>query len=205
MSQTENKLNDIFLAKIIFNESKGIISDLACQPKLMIPFMEVTEDEYDNCLSYISKIMITCFRNGELKVLINCTGERLNGYAVFFDHPDTSFSRYCHKIFVFEEFRKQGIGSKILIDLLEESKNLTLLCSPDLIPFYEKAGMTFVGYKEIPESTDGFEFTRDMYHGLAVMNGPEVSGPSPVFMLNDNDIKKILSFIGKTSAVLAQT
>lgn len=193
--QPIEKIDELFLSRIILNESQGLLADLSLQPTLMVSFMSISEQEYDQCLYYVSKILISCFQNGEIKVIMNSDGENLIGYALFFEHPDSSFARYCHKIYVYEEFRKKGIGTQLLTDLLDDSENITLLCSPELIPFYEKSGMKFGGYYEIPDESDEFKHTRNMYHGLAVMNGKAVSGPAPIFMLNNNDVKNLLSLI----------
>lgn len=186
-----------FIAIILLNEARGIMSDLSVQPGVMFALIEITEEEYDHCLNYICRVLFSCYRNGELKFIINCTGQQLNGYALIFEHPDPSYSRFCHKIYFFEEFRNQGIGKILIKGLLDESQNITLICNPSLISFYEKSGMKFAGTYKIPEDTVGFKFTKEMYNGLAIMNGTGVSGPAPIFMLNDNDVKKMLSIIGK--------
>ncbi|WP_164708105.1 GNAT family N-acetyltransferase, partial [Pseudomonas viridiflava] len=114
-------------------------------------------------------------------------------YAIFFVHPDTSSSRYCHKIFVFEPYRGHGIGTQLLNGVLDYSQGTCLLCNHDLIPFYERAGLEFKGDFTPPTAQQGFALTRDMYVALAIMGSPGIEGSSPVFMLNDDDIKQLLA------------
>lgn len=195
--QLSSETSDLILAKIIENESRGLLADLSLQPTLIIPFMGISEEEYDKCLNYIAKILITCYQRGEMKLIVNSDGVSLNGYALFFQHPDPAFADYCHKIFVYESERKKGIGSALISQLLDFSPNLSLLCSPELIPFYEKAGMQFGGYFEVPAHSDDFRLTKNMYQGLAVLNSTGDSGPAPIFMLNNNDANHLLSLIGQ--------
>ncbi|MNR44624.1 hypothetical protein D3C85_1633930 [compost metagenome] len=101
-------------------------------------------------------------------------------------------SRYLHKIFVFKPYRGHGLGSQLLRGVLDYSQGTSLLCSHDLIPFYERAGMEFKGSFAPPSAQQGFALTRDMYADLALMGSLGTEGASPVFMLNDDDIKQLL-------------
>lgn len=195
ISVKDNKSNQNILAHVILNEAKGLISDIAAQPGLILQFMGISEEKYDLCIQHVAKIFYTYFETGQMKLIVNASEKNLNGYALFFDHPDPNYARYCHKIFVYQPARRKGIGTELTKGILDESESLTLLCSPDLVPFYESCGMLFGGYYELPEDSENFRFTRGMYHGLAVMNSAGISGPAPVFFLNDNDIKDLLKII----------
>lgn len=195
--QLSSETNELILAKIIENESRGLLADLSLQPTLIIPFLGISEEEYSECLNYIAKILITCYQRGEMKLIVNSDGVNLNGYALFFQHPDSAYADYCHKIFVYESERNKGIGSALLSQLLDFSPHLSLLCSPELIPFYEKAGMQFGGYFEVTADSDDFRLTKNMYQGLAILNSTDDSGAAPIFMLNNDDVNHLLSLIGK--------
>lgn len=67
------------------------------------------------------------------------------GYALIFGHPKASLIRYCHKIYVHEQYRGHGIGSQMLEALLSQPYEMGLLCSSELVPFYEAAGMVNKG------------------------------------------------------------
>lgn len=183
ISNKDNDLNKHILARVFFNEAKGIISDIALQPGLILSFMTISEEKYDLCIQHVAKIFYSCFAKGELKLIVNASEKQLNGYAIFFEHPDPSFARYCHKIFVYESARGKGIGTQLTKGLLNELSNMTLICTPEFVPFYENCGMQFGGYFELPEDSKDFSFTRGMYHGLAVMNSDGISGPAPVLCL----------------------
>ncbi|MGD8106391.1 GNAT family N-acetyltransferase [Pantoea sp. FN0302] len=79
----------------------------------------------------------------------------LFGYALIFAHPSQDLPLYCHKIYVYEQYRGHKIGSKLLAAILDFPNEVGLLCSSDLVPFYESAGMYFKGNFTPPLSDAG--------------------------------------------------
>lgn len=192
LAEAPQDIVETFLPTILENDAKGILSDLLGQPGLAMHFMGFSEAQTMRAIRHVVGILEECYRAGHLKIAVSHEDGRLYGYAMFFVHPEPTMSRYLHKIFVFKPYRGHGLGSQLLRGVLDYSQGTSLLCSHDLIPFYERAGMEFKGSFAPPSAQQGFALTRDMYTDLAIMGSPGTEGASPVFMLNDDDIKQLL-------------
>lgn len=195
MTQLQEAPQDIietFLPTILENDAKGILSDLLGQPGLAMHFMGFSEAQTVRAIRHVVGILEECYRAGHLKIVVSHEDTRLYGYAMFFVHQVPSMPRYCHKIFVFEPYRGHGLGSQLLNGVVNYSQGTCLLCRHDLVPFYERAGLVFKGEFTPPTAQQGFALSRDMYAGLALMGAPGSEDGSPVFMLNDDDIKQLL-------------
>ncbi|MEY0728906.1 GNAT family N-acetyltransferase [Providencia rettgeri] len=195
---TDTAANEIapHLPSIFENEANGILQDLIGYPHLMVMMMFATEEEVKAARSYIIGVFEECYRVGHLRIMGYTDEGTLFGYCLIFGHPSANYSLYCHKIYVYEQYRGNGIGSQMLAGILTLPNEIGLLCSPDLVPFYESAGMHFKGNFTTP-SDACFTKTRGMYAGLCVMstdNSDEANG-LPIFMLNDSDIDNIIQAI----------
>lgn len=184
---------ETFLPTIFENDAKGILSDLLGQPWLAKHLMACSVAQKKRAIRHVVGILEEYYHAGHLKIAVSHQDGRLYGYAMFFVHPDPAMSRYCHKVFVFKLYRGHGIGSQLLSGVLDYSQGACLLCSHDLISFYESAGLEFKGSFTAPTAQQGFALTRDMYADLALMGSPGTEGLSPVFMLHDDDIKQLLA------------
>ena len=186
--------NDIesFLPKIFDNEATGILHDLMGTPTLAPLMLFITQAQFEAAKRYIISVFDECYQVGHLSVLGAGDSEELFGYALVFGHPAASPMLYCHKIFVYESYRGNGIGSRMLETILNQPAKVGLICSPSLVPFYETAGMHCKGNFKTPEE-DLFKQTQGIYSGLCVMINSESadSGGLPIFMLNDNDVEQI--------------
>ncbi|HII0394686.1 TPA: GNAT family N-acetyltransferase [Klebsiella pneumoniae] len=195
---TDTAANEIerHLPLIFENEANGILQDLIGTPTLMGMMMFATEEEVMAARNYIIGVFEECYRVGHLRIMGAADEGTLFGYSLIFGHPSANYSLYCHKIYVYEQYRGNGIGSQMLTGILSLPNEVGLVCSPDLIPFYESAGMHFKGNFTTTSDT-GFTKTRGMYEGLCVMstdNSGETNG-LPIFMLNDSDIDNIIQAI----------
>lgn len=198
MSDTQSadqQLIDSFFPLIFETEARGLLQDLMVQPALMVHFLSITEVQAERCMDFIKGILVECYQQGHLKVALSHQDGVLHGFALVMVHPDSSYSRYLHKIHVFKQFRGNGIGSKMLQMLLEGGQPVSLLCSADLVPFYERAGMHHMGGYPAPDAHRGFALTRGMYLDLELMGSDEEGGVAPVFMLNDNDVRQLLEIL----------
>jgi ribosomal protein S18 acetylase RimI-like enzyme len=68
-------------------------------------------------------------------------GERLVGFARAVS--DGFFRAYIEDVVVHEDYRRNGIGQKLLLRLMNELSDIetvSLFCDPSLVPFYEQAG-----------------------------------------------------------------
>lgn len=190
---TDQALKDAFLAQCFENDAKGILQDLLGNPALAMHFFGFSEEDTWKAIRHVQGILEECYRTGHLKVAMSHEGSCLYGYALIFEHPDPSFPRYCHKIFVYEKYRGHGIGTQLLQALPHDSRGTCLICREELVPFYEKAGFELKGEFTPPGEQHGFGLTHCMYTGLMVMGSPSTGTDAPVFMLNDQDIKQLMA------------
>lgn len=194
--EDNSKVQEVFLKKIFDREASGIMQDLLGLPVLMSGLMFADESSIERVKEYIFNIFLHCYQRGEIQVAISNNEDQLIGYAVIFMAPQQyDFPVYCHKIFVYEEYRGNGIGTGLIKMVLQNPKGVCLLCHHELIPFYVSVGMEHMATYSAPEDSL-FEHTRNLYNGLDVMvsNYKGTEG-APIFMLNDNDIRKILQLL----------
>ncbi|QVL18966.1 GNAT family N-acetyltransferase [Pseudomonas qingdaonensis] len=191
---SDQQLIDTFLPQILENEAKGVLQDLLAQPILAMQFLFFSEEATQKAIKHVAGIFDECYRSGHLKVAMSHENACLYGYALLFVHPDPNVPRYCHKIFVFPEFRGHGIGSQILSALIEDPRDTSLLCGYDLIDFYENAGLEQKGAFTAPGKQQGFALTQGMYADLVVMGTRGANVAAGVFMLNDDDVKALLAY-----------
>lgn len=77
--------------------------------------------------------------------------------------------QYYHKIYLDEQYCGNGIGNQMLGTILSLPNEVGLLCSSDLVPFYESAGMHSKGKFTTPSDVN-FTITTYMYSGLCVLS-----------------------------------
>lgn len=189
---TDQQLIDTFLPQILENEAKGLLQDLLVQPLLAMQFLGFSEEATERAIKHVASILEECYRTGHLKIVMSHENGRLYGYALLFVHPDPSFPRYCHKIFIYPQFRGHGLGSQILAMLIEDPRGISLLCGYDLVAFYEKAGLEQKAFAA-PGERQGFALTQGMYADLTLMESSGAGSAAPIFMLNDEDVKQLLA------------
>lgn len=182
-----------YLPEIFEYEAGGILQDLAFVSDLAPLMMFATEAQITAAKKYIVGIFEECYADGSLQIMGVLGDDACYGYAMIFRYPGAQLY-YCHKIFVYEQYRGNGIGSHLLDGLLSQPNDIGLLCFPDLVPFYESAGMNYHGGFVAPE-TDGFRNAHGMYAGLSVMCTADTVAGLPVFLLNDSDIKNMVAAI----------
>ena len=81
--------------------------------------------------------------NGSYRVVLAYEENKLVGFINGIS--DGVLSAYIPLLEVLPQYKKQGIGRKLVDKLKDELKHLymvDLLCDKDLIPFYENLGMT---------------------------------------------------------------
>ena len=189
-----------FLPEIFDMEAKGIMQDLIGSPAMMAAMMFATKTQVNVVREYITGVLQECYRTGGLKVLGYNNEDTLYGYAILTGQPQLGPMLYCHKIFVFEEYRGHGLGTELLNAIFDMGQPVGLLCKEELIPFYESAGMKNKGPFNPPDDS-GFNSTRYMYTGLfKMMSGDECPEGMPVFMLNDRDVENMIAAMSACSA-----
>ncbi|MCH5490483.1 GNAT family N-acetyltransferase [Pseudomonas syringae] len=182
-----------FLPQILDNEARGILSDLSVQPILALEFMDFTLDDTHQAIKHVVGIFEECFHAGHLKVVVSYVGETLYGYALAFILPIKGMAAYCHKIFVYEQYRGRGIGQQILSNVLESFPAVCLICAPELSSFYTNAGFKNKGELSLPRDQSGFTLSSGLYKGLVVMSTSDMTGQEPMFLLNDSDVSALIA------------
>ena len=74
-------------------------------------------------------------------------GERLVGFARALS--DGRFNAYVEDVMVYEEYRGQGVGKRVVSLLLEQLDNIesvNLYCRAEVVPFYESIGCKRTAY-----------------------------------------------------------
>lgn len=181
------------LPEIFEYEAGGILQDLVFVSDLAPLMMFATEAQVMAAKKYIVGVFEECYAAGHLQIMGMAGDDTLYGYAMIFRYPGAQLY-YCHKVFVYEQYRGNGIGSQLLIGLLSQSFDVGLICLPELVPFYESVGMICKGGFIAPEA-DGFKNACGMYAGLSVMCSGDSAAGLPVFLLNDIDIKNMVAAI----------
>jgi ribosomal protein S18 acetylase RimI-like enzyme len=88
-----------------------------------------------------NKTFLTLLKASERVLALD--DHRLVGFITA--HTDGVLSAYIPLLEVLPEYQKQGIGKELVKRMFERLKNLymiDLVCDDDLIPFYEKLGMS---------------------------------------------------------------
>ena len=197
MTQFTEPTDDIigtFLPRILENEAKGILADLALQPNLAFGFMDFTLDETRRAIKHVVGIFEECYHAGHLKVIVSYRDGTLYAYALVFVLPVKGMAAYCHKIFVYEPYRGRGIGRQMLSGVLEGFPEVCLICSPELRSFYAKAGLSYKGDFSVPQNQSVFTLSSGLYEGLSIMSTVDTTGQEPMFLLNDDDVSALLAF-----------
>jgi GNAT superfamily N-acetyltransferase len=162
-------------------------------PALIRAMFDFDEDKKRKSADFIASILRECFNAKHLHVAVSHGDGELYGYALMFIHPNET-TRYLHKIFVHEQFRRQKIGSNLLEAATKGEHTTALLCSTDVEGFYEKKGFRYVQEFKIPDS-DQFTLSKHLYYGLVFMANGEGFMKAPVFLLNDQDIRRIMGIV----------
>jgi len=183
---------EFFLDEIFKIEAEGMLSDIMTSTVMISFLMDFDEEKKNSAINYIIDVLKECYKAGHLKVAIQHEDETLYGFALLFVHPNHS-ATYLHKIFVYEQYRKNGLGTNILKSLTDSGSSVNLICSESKFDFYKQNGFHYVQPFIIPENND-FKLSKGLYAGLSVMTSSTDALEAPIFFLNDNDIKIIAGF-----------
>lgn len=180
-----------FIEQIFEFEAESMLRDLVLSPVLVGVMFEFDDEKRKMAVDFIISILQECYNAKHLNIAVSHSENELFGYAMLFIHPRES-SRYLHKIYVHEQFRGQGLGKILLNSVIQSEYTTALLCSADIRGFYEKNCFEFIQKFEVP-NTDEFKLSKNLYSGLDFMANGSGFMKCPVFMLNDNDIREIMS------------
>ncbi len=179
-----------FIDEILNLEAEGMLADLSVNFNLCIHFMDFEDTDRERALSYIKSVLAECYRSSIIEVATHHENQELYGYAIMFVDPDEKHPKYLHKIFIKEQFRGRGIGTKMLSSIIKNSR-VGLLCPAKKIAFYQRNGFEFSQKFGIHDSQD-FKLSKGMYMDLCIMKNYNEKINLPIFLLNDKDIRNIL-------------
>lgn len=188
-----NSKPEDFINQILEFEAESMLFDLVHSPALIVAMFDFDEERKKKSVEFITSILRECFDAKHLHVAVSHGDKELYGYALVFVHPGES-TRYLHKIFVFEQFRGQKVGSNLLESTTNGGHTTALLCSKEVETFYEQRGFRYVREFKIPDS-DNFTLSTHLYAGLVFMANGEGFMRAPVFLLNDRDIRDIMAIV----------
>lgn len=185
-----------FVDQILEFEAESILMDLAFSPALVGVAFEFDESRKRRSLEFVVSILRDAYDHQHLQIAVSNHGSDLYGYAMLFAYAGQPV-RYLHKVYVHEEFRGQGVGTGLLEAVTNGDHTTALTCSVDVEKFYSKKGFEYVRDFEVPDSSD-FRLSKHLYSGLVLMTNGSGYQKAPVFMLNDDDIRKIMGIaLGK--------
>ena len=184
---------DCFIEDIFKSEANAILQDLMVSTKLMKYFVSFNQEKIDKSILYIKNIFEEFYNMGILKVLKYQANETLYGYALYFIYPQNNHM-YLHKIFVFEKYRKQGMGTIMLNKLCENDFKITLVCPNNKINFYNNQGFNFIQPFSLPK-TDEYKLSENLYQGLSLMSNSTQQDNGTIFLLDDIDINNIANIM----------
>lgn len=190
-SAAESDIVARFLPEILDIESRAILQDLAAIPALTFALLAFDAAKTYAAIDYVKGVLNSCYQLGHLKVALMHGPDALFGYGLVFVVPDSDVPHYLHKLFVKEAYRQQGVGRDILQSVMADERGINLLTPRDNIDFYQSQGLTVFGAFEMPQGA-GFTLSRDLYQGVYLMGNKKHPSGAPVFLLNDEDIRRIL-------------
>lgn len=183
---------EFFLNEIFEIEAQSMLSEIMTSTVMISLLIDFDEKRHAEAIDYIINVLKECYKAGHLQVAIQHEGETLYGFAMLFIHPHHK-AAYLHKIFVYEHFRGNGLGTSILNSLTASGNTINLICPDSKIGFYENNGFNYVQSFEMPDS-DNFKLSKGLYAGLSVMTNSTDSLEAPIFFLNDDDLRIIAGF-----------
>jgi len=122
------------------------------------------------------------------------TGEFI-GYAMTFE-PGEGDGVGLHHIWLKPEFRGRGAGSALMRQLIQLHPVMTLVCLPDLIPFYQRFGFITAG-RYTAYKNPGAPESAVIYAGCEMMfrsNRAQIDGS--ILLWSDDDLRDIIDAMG---------
>jgi GNAT superfamily N-acetyltransferase len=181
---------EFFLESIFKFEAQRMLSDILDFTFMKSLLNEFNEEKKLAAIKYIIDILKECHSVGDLKVLIESEGDKLQGYGLLFLFPQIN-ATYLHSIFIVEQHRKKGLGTKLLNKIKDLNIGAHLICDDSKISYYEQNGFRYVEPVQAPEGDD-FKISKNLYRGLSIMTSSKDAIGSPIFFLNDQDLSIIV-------------
>lgn len=174
MKQELSENHKIFIRGI----TDGIARQMLMSPKLMSLTMFISEDDFNQSAESLYGSITSLIGNGFIKFVCfsddDHRGKVISGalFSLIGDHI------YVLSIKTDKELEGLGFATKIMREIEQLAGNVSLVCTPDLIAFYEKIGYRevdfisheFVKDREIIESGMGL-YTESMYSNSVMKKG----------------------------------
>lgn len=183
---SKKTLNEIFEI-----EANCILQKIQMIPSLLPYFINFNDTKRERAIVHIMNLLKVRYTDGVINVSVKIDDEnqQLQSHALWFI-PDKHKGIYLHKIYVHEEYRGKGVGTDILNAMHEKHGNVSLLCPADKTEFYKKNGFKVLSAFKTP-SDKNLQLISELYNGLLVMTNSKQPVPAPIYLLDDNDLKKV--------------
>ena len=188
---------DLFLDEIMDIEAKGLFKDLTNNINLFANFLDFEKSDYERSIGYIKKVLLECYSSGNLRLGAYQSEGQLFGYALLFVNPQSKSNTYLHKIFVYEKYRNNGIGTQLLKGITQSGEKVSLLCPKNKISFYEENGFNYLKPFVVSDN-DNFKLSKGFYADLHLMSTEKNLSSAPIFLLNDQDLNYITAGVTET-------
>jgi len=176
-------------------EARGWGQDLFTVPFMMGRLLTSTPDEARAALAEIRNMLAEMSHAEELRFYCMGhprTGEFI-GYAVLYMPGADPESVSLQKVWIEPKFRGTGAGSGLIKVLLERHPVMTLICQPDLIPFYERLGFKTAGMYDA-HKRPGASPAAIIYAGCVMMFRADTDEhDGNLLMFADVDLRRILA------------
>ncbi|MCI5194028.1 MAG: N-acetyltransferase [Candidatus Electrothrix sp. AU1_5] len=182
------------IKNVIRKEAEGLLSDVLSVPELICLCLQNAKNKNNavsnrnNAISYIEDILSEEYNHGSLKIALYPHESKIIAYAMIILCSENQY--YLHKIYVDSEYRRRGLGSRMLNEILDTFNPMCLLSAVGNDVFFEKNGFSIVGTflsKDVP----GCKLSSSPYDGLSIMSTAKDSKSCGFFLLGDTDLKEI--------------
>lgn len=186
-----------FLPEILETEARAMLASIGTAPLLKADFQKLDVAQSEKAVAYITSFLHQCYREGHLKFAVSNMETSLVGYALMFENPAPHTPRYLHNLYVKPEFRKNGVGRRMLKTLIDDQRGVTLLSPLETVGFFERSGLKLIS--EFRTNSDpAFRLSKGLYSGLFLLGDKGHAGAAPIVLLNDEDLREILNLNAPT-------
>ncbi|MDA0385802.1 GNAT family N-acetyltransferase [Vibrio owensii] len=197
-----NTRTELSIDEILAFEAERILKDITDFTCLKSVIQGFDTLQKANAISYIIGVFKECYAVGDLEIHVESDGGVLKGYALLFVFHQIN-SVYLHSLFVKNNYRGQGIGTKLLNVIKNRGLDAYLLCDYTKNKYYENRGFSFLNMVAPPVGDD-FKVSKYLYHSFSIMTNAKGSNQAPIFYLNDTDLRIISGMNDKEFNLLAE-
>jgi len=174
-------------------EARGWAQDLFTVPAMMARLLQASPEEANRAIDAIRDMLRQMWnaRHIRFTCVAHPDSGAFVGYACTYEPPKVD-GVTLQKIWIAPEFRGIGAGSDLMRVMLGRYPVMSLVCMPELIPFYERFGFVMGGHYHAHKGRHAPK-SAAIYAGGVLMfrsNKNEIDGALMLF--SDDDLRDIL-------------